>query len=179
MTHVCACISRTHPHKPPSRHQAQEHTHSNTCAARSTPDREGNANKGCLCTPVPTLTQVHTCLHLGTFLCFFSTPAGLKNIHTDTYMSTVCQNTSVHTPMHTHPATPTPKYLQLIYKYIHTAVYTCAPIVTLYTRMNTHRAHLYAHTHKSIFTYALISQVHPGSHASPYPVNKTYIYKYM
>lgn len=119
------------------------------------------------------------CLHLGTFSCFFSTPAGLKNIHTDTYMSTVCQNISVHTLMHTHPATPTPMYLQLIYKYIHTAVYTCAPTATLYTHMNTHRAQLYAHMHKSIFTYAHISQVHPGSHASLYPVNKTYIYKYI
>ena len=81
--------------------------------------------------------------------------------------------------MHTHPATPTPIYLQLIYKYIHTALYTCAPTATLYTHMNTHRAQLYAHMHKSIFKYAHISQVHLGSHTSPYPVNKTYIYKYM
>lgn len=174
------CAYHVHTHTNLHAHTRPRSTHTLTCVLHAPPQTERETQtRTAYAHLVPTLTQVHTCLHLGTFSCFFSTPAGLKNIHADTYMATVCRNISVHTPMHTHPVTPTPKYLQLIYKYIHTAVYTCAPIATLYTHMNTHRAQLYAHVHKSVFTYALISQVHPGSHASPYPVNKTYIYKYM
>ena len=113
------------------------------------------------------------------FMFLLHTCGTQKHSHRHLYVHSLPKHQCTYLLMHTHPATPTPIYLQLIYKYIHTALYTCAPTATLYTHMNTHRAQLYAHMHKSIFKYAHISQVHPGSHTSPYPVNKTYIYKYM
>lgn len=86
-----------------------------------------------------------------------------KHSHRHLYVHSLPKHQCTHSHAHTHPATLTPMYLQLIYKYIHTAVYTCAPQPPLHPHEHT-QGSAYMHMHKSIFTYAHISQVHPGSH---------------
>lgn len=121
----------------------------------------------------PIHTHMH--LHLGTFSPTSSTPAGLNNIHTVTYMFTQTAETAVYTPSCKHSAAPTPKYMQLIRMYICTTVYSPCTLV-----------HPHKHTQGSaictlckIFTYVHIQQVHPGTHISIHTAHETCIHKYM
>lgn len=130
MTHVCVCISRTHPHKPPCTHQAQEHTHSNMCAACSAPDREGNANKDCLCTPG---AHTHTGAHVSSLRHIF-----MFLLHT-------CR-TQKHSHRHLHGHS-LPKH-QCTHSYAHTPCYTNTQILAAHIQVHTHSCvHLCTHSH--------------------------------
>lgn len=185
------CISCTHSHEPPWRQHVQEHTYPNTHAAHSCPqtERKTRTKSGYVRTCAHTHNR-HTCLHLGAFSRSSSTPAGLKAIHVDTHTSTRSAKTSVYL-LHTRPAAPTPRCMQLICVHTHPAAptpvhaahtrahtHSCVQLCTHSYPLYTHKAQLYTRVHKLTFTYAHIRQVHSGSHTSPYPVHKTYLHKY-
>lgn len=143
------------------------------------PRQRGKRKQGLLmhtCAHTHTGAHVSSLKHIFRFL--LHTCRTQKHSHRHLYVHSLPKHQCTHSYAHTPSYTNTQILAAHIQVHTHTCVHLCTP-VTLYTHMNTHRAQLYAHTHKSVFTYALISQVHPGSHASPYPVNKTYIYKYM
>lgn len=97
-----------------------------------------------------------TCAHVSPFrhILMFLLHAcrAQKHSHRYTHIPTACRNISIHTLTCTHPAAPTPKYMQLTQMYIHTAVNSCAPTATL--------VHPHEHTQGSALCTCAQTDIH-------------------
>lgn len=142
MTHVCVCASHVHTHMNLRGDSMYRSTHTQTRMLHTPAlrQRKTRTKSGYVRTCAHT-HNMHTCLHLGAFSRSSSTPAGLKAIHVDTHTSTRSAKTSAYL-LHTRPAAPTPRCMQLIRVHIHTAVYSCAPTATLCTPTRLNYTHV-------------------------------------